>query len=364
MAPCRAAIDIDTAEFLSMRVRLALLLLLGLVLPGPAAADLIYVLNSGDASISLLDGQTRRLRRLIPVLREPHHLVLTPDRRSLVVADSAGNELMFFDPATAELQRRERISNPYHLDYSPDGRWLVIASLRRDQVDLYDAAELRLVQRLRLPDKPSHLAFSPDSRTVFVTLQGTGTVAAIDLMTQEVLWQAKVGPEPAGILWHDLPGLGGRLIVGIMGADHFVVLNPESREVERTVQVGRGAHTIFAAPDGQTLWATSRVDSRVTALDPATLEVRRTYDIPGGPDCLAFDPEGRVWMTLRWIARVGVLDPATGKVETIRVGRSPHGIFVQPDRGAAPVPAAPTAEPGGAGPLRRATAGEMQPVRR
>ncbi len=335
------------------RASLGLAALLATLVPGllpwagPARADLVYVLNSGEASISLIDAPAREVVRRIPALREPHHLVLTPDRRSLLIGDSAGNELIYLDPATGEVQRRERISNPYHLDFSPDGRWLVIASLRRDQVDLYAAPEgddpPRLVRRHRLPDKPSHIAFTPDSRVVFVTLQGTGEVVAISLETQEVLWQAPVGPEPAGILWHEVPGVGGRLLVGIMGADHLAVLDPGTRVVERTIPIGRGAHTVFPSPDRRTLWATSRVDSRLTAIDPATLAVRQTYEIRGGPDCLAFDPDGRVWMTLRWIGRVGVLDPATGQVETIRVGRSPHGIFVQPRRpdGGTPSVAAP-----------------------
>jgi YVTN family beta-propeller protein len=341
-----------------------LLLALGLLLPllpaGRARADLVYVLNSGEASISVLDAGTRQEVRRIPTLREPHHLVLSPDRRQLVVGDSAGNELMFLEPETAEVLRRERVSNPYHLDFSPDGRWLVVASLRRDQVDLYEAPAEgqppRLVHRLRLPDKPSHLAFSPDGRAVYVTLQGSGAVAAIALGTGEVLWRAPVGPEPAGILWHEVPGLGGRLIVGIMGADHFAVLNPETRAVERTIFVGRGAHTVTAAPDGRTLWATSRVDSRLTAIDPATLTMRQVHDIPGGPDCLAFAPDGRVWMTLRWVGRVAALDPATGAVETVRVGRSPHGIFVQPRRaGTAPGPTASAGAAAAAVPVAQAS---------
>ena len=91
-------------------------------LPGQARADLIYVLNSGDASISLVDSTTREEVRRIPVLREVHHLSLTPDRSELMIGDSGANELIFIDPATAEVKRRERFSNPYHMEYSPDGR--------------------------------------------------------------------------------------------------------------------------------------------------------------------------------------------------------------------------------------------------
>jgi DNA-binding beta-propeller fold protein YncE len=304
-----------------------LLLTFALLAPAPARADLLYVLNSGEASILLLDATTREEIRRIPVLREPHHLVLTPDATQLVIGDSGGNELIFVDALTGEVQRRERISNPYHLEYSPDGRYLVIASLRRDQVDIYDAATLELAHRFRPGDMPSHVAFSPDSKRVFVTMQGDAAVIAFDLETRTQLWSAEVGPQPAGIIWHR-----GRLLVGIMGSDHFVSLDPETREVTPAFTLGRGAHTIFPSPDGRALFATSRVDSRLAELDPETLAVRRVWNIPGGPDCLTFDPEGRVWMTLRWSGRVAVLDPEQAEWQIIRVGRSPHGIFFKPRR--------------------------------
>ncbi|MBP0464753.1 beta-propeller fold lactonase family protein [Roseomonas sp. PWR1] len=310
-----------------MRRLLACLLLPILLAARPAAADLVYVLNSTDPSISVLDAFTRQEVRRIPALREVHHLVLSPDGRDLLIADSGANEILFVDPATGDVRRRERVSNPYHLDFSPDGRHLVVASLRRNQVDIYEARTLALLGRLRMPDKPSHIAFRPDGGIAYVTLQGSGTVAAISLETREALWEVPVGREPAGIIWHR-----GRLIVGIMGTENFIVLNPETREIEREIPVGRGAHTIFPAPDGRTLWATSRVQSRIAEIDPTTLEVRRIHDVPGGPDCIAFDPDGRVWATLRWARRVARLDPRTGVVETIPVGRSPHGIFVHPRR--------------------------------
>lgn len=292
-----------------------------------ARADIVYVLNSGEASISVLDGRERMELRRMPALREVHHAVLTPDGGTLVIGDSGGNELIFLDPATGEVRRRERISNPYHLEYSPDGRHLVVASLRRDQIDIYDAGTMALLRRISQPDKPSHVAFSPDSRFAFVTLQGSGEVVAVDMRTLEPAWTVPVGPEPAGIIWHR-----GRLLVGLMGTTDFVQIDPVSRQVRHAFSVGRGAHVVVPSPDGRSLYATARVESGVWELDAETLEVRRRFDVPGGPDCIAFDPEGRLWMTLRWLGRVGVLDPRTGTLDQIRVGRSPHGIFVMPRR--------------------------------
>ncbi|MDQ1078223.1 YncE family protein [Pseudoroseomonas cervicalis] len=297
--------------------------------PAPAATpsgegDLVFVLNSGEANILVLDAATREEKRRIPVLREVHHLALTPDGSTLMVGDSGANEMLFLNPLTGELIRREALSNPYHLGFSPDGRTLVITSLRRDQVDIYgwDGAALSLRKRHSMPDMPSHLAFRPDNKVVYVTLQGNGLLAAISLETLEPLWTMEIGPEPAGVIWHK-----DRLLVGIMGGDYVAVADPETQSIERRITIGRGAHALFMGPKNDIIYATSRVDSRISLIDANTLEVVRSLRVPGGPDDLSFDPQGRIWATLRWTGRVAVVEPESGKIEVIRTGRSPHGIL-------------------------------------
>jgi streptogramin lyase len=157
-----------------------------------------------------------------------------------------------------------------------------------------------------------------------VTLQGTGKVAAINLKTQTVLWIADVGPAPAGIMW-----LRGKLVVANMGSDNLAVMNPVDGAVERRIVIGKGVHQLFLSPDRKIVYVNSRIDSTTTALDAVTLSPIRTYKVPGGPDDLVFAPDGKIWLTLRFVAKVGVLDPTTGVVETIPVGRSPHGIYIQ-----------------------------------
>ncbi|WP_338662386.1 beta-propeller fold lactonase family protein [Pararoseomonas sp. SCSIO 73927] len=308
------------------RLALALPLLAASLLPGAATAEVVFVVNSMDPGVQVVDTETRAEIRQIPVLREPHHLVLSPARDVLLVGDSGGNEILFLDPATGEVKKRERIANPYNLEFSPDGKTLVVTGLRRDQVDIYawdgPTMGLTLLGRVKPGDMPSHIAYRPDSKMAYVTVQGSRAVAAIDLETRQVAWTLQVGREPAGIIWHN-----GRLLVGVMGADYVAVVDPEARKVERQIRVGRGAHAVFPSPGGGPIYATSRVDSRITALDPVTLDVMRTYEVPGGPDCISFDEHGRLWTTLRWNRQLGLLDPETGAVTTSPVGRSPHGIF-------------------------------------
>ena len=237
------------------------------------------------------------------------------------------------DPASFALRRRIPVSDPYQLGFSPDGKYLVVNALARAQVDVYAAGSYRLVKRFALKSMPSHLAYAPDGGTVYVSLQGTGRLAAIDLRRMEVLWTTEVGEAPAGVMW-----LNGRVLVANMGSDNIAVVNPAGGAVERRIRTGKGAHQLFLGPDGKHLYVNNRLDANsVTVLDPATLAVQRSYRLPGGPDDIAFAPDGHLWFTLRFANKVAVLDPATGQYDTIEVGRSPHGIFINP---LAPVPAA------------------------
>lgn len=298
---------------------------LGLGLPKAPAAGLAFVVNSSSASISVIDMSERKELRRVPALREPHHLMLTPDGKSLLVGDTTGNQILFLDPATGDVQRRVPVSDPYQLGFSPDGKFLVVNGLARNQVDVYDTVEMALIKRFPVESTPSHLAFSPDSHTVFVSLQGSDKLAAFDLTSMTPLWTEPVGPTPAGVLW-----LNDKVLVADMGADYVAVVDPESGKVTDHIVTGKGAHNLFLSPDKKILWVNNRVAGTTSALDAETLKMMRTYNIPGGPDDIDFAPDGDLWITRRFAEKVAILHPDTGDFETIDVGRSPHGVWLNP----------------------------------
>jgi streptogramin lyase len=76
------------------------------------------------------------------------------------------------------------------------------------------------------------------------------------------------------------------------------------------------------------LWVNNRVEGTTTAVDTQTLQPLRTYKVPGGPDDTAFAPDGALWITQRFVGKVAVLDPQTGALHSIPVGRQPHGLFL------------------------------------
>src|SRR3984885_159720 len=172
----------------------ALVAAAGLFSPAAHASNVI-VLNSGEATLSLIDEATHQLVGTVPTGKEPHHLMATPDNSSLIVANSVSNNLMFVDPKTGKVQRWvENIEDPYQIGFSPDNKWVVTTGLGLDRPDHYhyDGHDMTLAKRLPLAVMPSHMAFSNDSKTVFVTLQVSGELAAVDLATQQVKWKMKV----------------------------------------------------------------------------------------------------------------------------------------------------------------------------
>ena len=295
-----------------------------------AHANNVVVLNSGEASISLIDEATQQVVSSFPVGKEPHHLMATPDNSSLIVANSVSNNLVFLDPKTGKVQRWvEGIEDPYQIGISPDKKWLVTTGLRLDRLDIYhfDNDNLVLAKRLPLAVMPSHMAFSNDGKTVFVTLQVSGELAAVDLATQTVLWKMKVGETPAG-LWMT-PG-DKYLLVGMTGADYVAVVDWRTHQVNKTIHTGKGAHNFRSLDDGRHVVVSNRVASTISVIDEEALT--NVGDITGllpGPDDMELSADRRfLWVTFRFAKRVGIIDMSTRTlVKTIPVGRSPHGIY-------------------------------------
>ncbi len=315
-----------------------LFLLLAVLCAAPVHAQAlrpIFVLNSQDATVSVIDPTTHTEVRRIATGKEPHHLYLTPDEKSLIVANATGNSLTFLDPATGAVQRVLRdIVDPYHLRFSPDMKWFVTAANRLNHVDLYhwqpaDAEKpLKLVKRIEAPRTPSHLAIDSKSSVVYASLQDSDELLAIDLATQAPRWKVKVGKLPADL---HLTADDRTLLIGLTG-DRFVeawdVGGPVPRLVKR-IATGEGAHAFRSRGDKRHVFVSNRVANTISQIDTQTLSVVAEYPAPGGPDCMELGADGRTLMvSSRWARKLTFIDIETRKVvRQIDVGRSPHGVW-------------------------------------
>lgn len=301
----------------------------GVTFATAAQANVVVVLNSRDAAVSFLDQKTGAQIGSLAVGKEPHHLMATPDNKSLIVASSMGNELFFLDPKTGKLQRHLKdIIDPYQIGFSPDQKWFVSNALRLDRVDLYryDGQNLQLSKRIPLPKLPSHMAFNAASNMVFITQQGSDEVSAIDLQTQSLKWTMPVGKLPAGIF---MTPDDKYLLVGIMGSDVVEVIDWHTQKIVKRIKTGAGAHNFRAMGDKRHVFVSNRVANSISIVDMQTLETVGSINVPGGPDCMELSEDGKtLWATLRWIKKVAVIDVTNRKVsKMLPVGRSPHGVY-------------------------------------
>ncbi len=292
-----------------------------------AQAETAIVLNSVDENVSFIDTRTYKETGRAPACKEPHHLIATPDDSSVIVACAVSNELVFFDPATGKEQKRiKNISDPYQLGFSPDNKWFVANSLRLDRVDLYRAADYSLVARVPAAKTPSHMAFDKASQFVFITLQDSNEVLAIDLKTQQPIWKVPVGPTPAGI--HVTPD-DKYLLVGIMGADYVEVIDWRARKTVKKIVTAKAAHNFLARGDGRHVFVSNRsMNGSISLVDMQTLTEVEKYDVPGGPDDMEIRADGKeLWATARFARKVQVVNLEQKKLAySIPVGRSPHGV--------------------------------------
>ena len=307
---------------------------LALALPAHAAQN-IFVLNSLDATISVVDGASFKEIRRVPTGKEPHHFYLSPDEKSLIVANATGNTLSFIDPATGELQRTVRdIVDPYQLRFSPDMKWFVTAANRLNHVDLYrwqpdnKTTPLLLVKRISAPRTPSHLSIDSKSSVIYVSMQDSDELMAIDIATQTPRWKVSTGRMPADVF---LSADDRTLLVGLTGdnaVEAWDVSVSPARLIQRIV-TGKGAHAFRSKGDRRHVFVSNRVANTINLIDLQTLKVVAEYPAPGGPDCMELLSDGRTLLvTSRWARKLTMIDiDKRAVLRQVEVGRSPHGVW-------------------------------------
>lgn len=295
----------------------------------------IFVLNSLNADVSIIDSQTYAEMRRVPTGKEPHHLYLTPDEQSLMVANAMSDTITLLDPRTGAVQHTLiGIVDPYHLRFSPDMKWFVTAANRLDHIDIYswerrpEGFDLKLARRIPAGRTPSHIAIDSGSRVAYVTLQDSDQLIAIDLGTQAPLWTIPVGKTPADVF---VTGDDKTLLVALTGDSYVEAydLTASPARLVRRIKTGAGAHAFRAQGDGRHLFVSNRAANTISRIDMQTLEVVDSYPAPGGPDCMDVLADGKTLLvTSRWAGKLTVIDLETKKVsQQVRVGKSPHGVW-------------------------------------
>ncbi len=349
------------------------------------ALERIYVPNRAANSVSVIDPASLKVVDTFRVGVHPQHVVPSWDLRTLWVANNAegrtDGSLTPIDPKTGKPGRSIPVDDPYNMYWTPDGRHAIVVAEAFKRLDFRDIATMQLRYSIATPQCTgiNHADFSIDGRFALFTCEFNGAVTKIDLVNRTVVGTIKLSryfdrpdalalialpgkkprtlPDPGqpGNAICTTPGMpqdvraspdGKTFFVADMMADGVHVVDGESFRQVGFIATGVGAHGLYPSRDGRSLYVANRGGNEirgkprgkgsVSVIDFATRQVTTTWTIPGGgsPDMGNVSADGRhLWLSGRYDNVVYRIDTRTGGVDTVTVGREPHGLTVWPQPG-------------------------------
>ncbi len=328
-----------------------------------AATPMVYVPNSQQDTVQLIDPSTYRVVRTFRVSREPQHVVPSWDLKTLWVNMDLGNQLVPIDPRTGREGKPVDVEDPYNLYFTPDGTHALVMAERLRRIDVRDPHTMRLQHKLSVPCYGvNHADFTADGSRFVASCEYSGQLLVVDgdATTVEKVIDLNGIRTPGATSPHEAMHSNGpknSLRPGASAMPQDVRLTPDGRwflaadmlrngiwvidvrtmAYERFVRTGLGAHGIYPSRDAKRIYVSNRDEGTVSVLDAATLRRLATWRIPGGgsPDMGGVTADGRqLWLSGRYNSVVYVFDTRTGTVvHDIPVNPGPHGLAVWPQPG-------------------------------
>jgi YVTN family beta-propeller protein len=297
----------------------------------------VYVPNSDDGTVDVIDPATRRVVDHFATGRLPQHVVPSWDLRTLWVTNDQSNSLTPIDPATGRHGRAVPVADPYNLYFTPDSRFAIVVAERLRRLDFRDPHTMRLRHSLAVPcTGVDHLDFTADGRFLLASCEFSGQLLWVDVRRQRVV--GVVDLEPGSMPQDVKLAPDGRLFyVADMRLNGVHLVAAARPRVLGFLPTGVGAHGLYVSRDSRYLYVSNRGEGSISVLSFATRKVVATWRLPGGgsPDMGGVSADGRVlWLAGRYHAEVYAIDTRTGALlARVKVGQGPHGLCVYPQPG-------------------------------
>ena len=316
------------------------------------AKRLVYVPNSLDGTVSVIDPATYAVIRTFRTGAVPQHVVPSYDLTVLWVANNKGNSLTPIDPTTGQQGANVPVDDPYNLYFTPDGQFAIVVAEALKRLDYRDAKTMKLIDSVGV-DCPGvdHMEFTADGRFGIATCEFSGKLLKLDVASRNVIGYLVLDPQGLGAraMPQDIRSSpdGKVFYIADMMANGVFLVDPVGFIRIGFIATGKGTHGIYPSRDGRTLyianrgWNTVQGGRRgpgtVIVLDPKSQRILATWSVPegGSPDMGNVTADGKeLWLSGRYDDEVYVFDTEKGELkQRIKVGRGPHGLTVWPQPG-------------------------------
>lgn len=224
------------------------------------------------------------------------------------------------------------------------GEVRVYVADRYESVRRLDPGTLETVEILDVGLRPHGLIVSPDRRTLYVTVETTDELVAVDVATHEILGRVEVGPVPNE---PTITADGRHVFVPSRGGDRCAVVDTGTLEVVEWLPAGEAQHNAYTSADGRRVYVTSMGDQLISVIDPDSLEILHRIPVGGVPRPVALTADNtRAYVALSGLTGFITLDltrpPAEAVVDRVELDIPPdtppppldtytHGLLLTPD---------------------------------
>jgi YVTN family beta-propeller protein len=243
----------------------------------------LWVNSDRGNALTPIDPVTGNFGKPVPVT-DPYNLYFTPDGKYAVVMAERMHEIDFRDPHTMALRHTVHVpcSGVNHADFSADGRYAIVSCEFSGDLLKLDVTGQRVVAKLHLPGRmpmPQDVKISPDGRTWYIADMDAGGVWVLngDTFTTPRLL-------PTGLGAHGLyvSRDSKYLYVTNRGEGSISVVRFADNAVLAKWRIPGGGSPDMGgiSADGRTLWLSGRYNGVVYAI--STLNGHLIREIPVG----------------------------------------------------------------------------------
>ena len=253
----------------------------------------LWVLNDKSSSLTRIDPRTGAKRETIKVL-DPYNMYYTPDGKYAIVVAEQRERLEFYDARTMKLSHQLWVpcKGVDHMDFSANGRFLIASCEFGEAVIKVDVESQKLLGRLPLnpPGMPQDVKTSPDGTVFYVADMHANGVHLID---GEGLHELGFVPTGKGAHGLYVSRDSRVLYVSNRGEGSISLIDLATRKVSTKWELPGGGSPDMGgvSADGKVLWLSGRYNSEVYAIDTADGKLLARIPVGHGPHGLCVYPQ-------------------------------------------------------------------------
>jgi YVTN family beta-propeller protein len=292
----------------------------------------IITADQGGDTLSVIDVATDKVVATVPTGSQPHHVLASPDGKTLWVTLYKENRLQVFDAATLQPLADVDVGGANDdLAFSPDGKRLYVSMGAANQVAVVDTAARKLLTTVGVGRTPHGVRVRPDGAELYVTNTAENTVSVLTLGdAPKMAVTFRVGMDPFEVTFSADSQFA--YVSNFLG-DSIGIIDTATRKISGVMHAGRQPAMLAFVPGktGELLWVANTGSQEVWAIDLATRKPVQRIAVGQGAHGVVPTPSGKVYITNTNDSTVSVIDAAELTVRaTIGVGTRPNGLcFVQ-----------------------------------